>query len=142
VNTAIYSPSGAYAGIGFAIPIETVNWVVPELIKHGKITRPDLGVSFASERITWQLGVEGALLLEVEPGSAAEQAGLVGTKRLKNGTLVLGDIIQAIDGAAVDSPNDVFAKVLSYKVGERVTLSVLRGPKTIQVSVILEQSRS
>src|SRR5262249_54896516 len=76
VNTAIISPSGAYAGIGFAIPVDTVNQVVPQLIRSGvaKASRPDLGVTFVSEQQARSVGVrQGALILDVKPGSGAEQ---------------------------------------------------------------------
>lgn len=142
VNTAIFSPTGSNAGIGFAIPIETVNWVVPELITHGKLTRPDLGVSLASDRITRQLGIEGALVLEVERGSSAEKAGLVPTKRLRNGSLVLGDIIVGVESKEVLRANDVFARILSFKVGDSIRLKVYRNGKLIEVPVKLGLSRT
>src|SRR5207249_6639405 len=71
VNSAIYSPSGASAGIGFAIPVDTVNRIVPELIRYGKITRPGIGVQAAEDQIAQQLGVKGVLIVDVVAGSAA-----------------------------------------------------------------------
>jgi len=71
VTTAIYSPSGAYAGVGFAIPVDTVRWVVPELIQHGKIIRSGLALTPASDRVAQRLGLPGVLILEVKPGSSA-----------------------------------------------------------------------
>ncbi len=79
VNTAIYSPSGSSAGVGFAIPADTVNRVVPQLIKNGKIYRPSLGAEIDdqfSRTVTQRLGVEGALIFRVQPNSPAAQAGL------------------------------------------------------------------
>lgn len=96
INTAIYSPSSAYAGIGFAVPVDTVNRVVPQLIAGGKYIRPSLGVGIDADinrALTKQLGVEGVLLLKVEPGSAADAAGLRGTRIDQEGDIVPGDII-------------------------------------------------
>src|SRR5262249_43202181 len=107
VNTAIFSPSGAYAGIGFAIPVDTVQWVVPDLIQHGRVIRPSLGAQIASPQITRQLNVSGALILEVTPGGAAERAGLHPTTRNQRGALVLGDIIVAVDGEPVRDSGDL-----------------------------------
>src|SRR5205814_1306341 len=104
VNTAIFSPSGTYAGIGFAVPVDTVNRVVPELIARGKIVRPDMGVRLSdpiSEQVTRDMGVEGILIIGVEPGSPAEVAGLRGTRQLPDGSLQLGDVIEKIDGKQV-----------------------------------------
>jgi S1-C subfamily serine protease len=87
VNTAIYSPSGASAGIGFSIPVEVVKWVIPELMIHGKIMRPVLGVELARTEITNRLVEEdilplkGALVIDVTPGSGAQKAGIEPTRR-------------------------------------------------------------
>jgi len=138
VNTAIYSPSGASAGIGFAIPVDTVNRVVTELIRSGKVTRPGLGVQVADEQIAQRLNVSGVLIVDVARGSAAARAGFQPTRRDSNGRVRLGDIITAIDGKKVDSPNDLFLALEKYKVGETVNVSVLRNDKTVQLKVALE----
>jgi len=137
VNTAIYSPSGASAGIGFAVPVDVVNQVVPDLIRYGRLIRPGLGVMVASQQITGRLGIEGVLIVNVQPGSAAEQAGLRGTRQF-GGEIVLGDIIQAIDGEPVRSYDDLRNVLDNYKVGDVVELSVLRGDETITLPVTLE----
>ena len=98
VNTAIYSPSGASAGIGFAIPVDIVNRIVPELIRSGRIVRPGLGVQIADEQIAQRLGVNGVLVVDVAKGSAASKAGVQPTRRDAEGRLRLGDIITMIDG--------------------------------------------
>ncbi len=85
VNTAIFSPSGTYAGIGFAIPVDTVRWVVPELIEHGKIIRPGLALTLASDRIARRLELPGVLVLDVKRGSTAATAGLRPTRRTARG---------------------------------------------------------
>ena len=137
VNAAIYSPSGASAGIGFAIPVDTVNRIVPELIRYGKVTRPGLGVQLAEEQIAERLGVTGVLVVDVVPGSAAAKAGIQPTRRENSGRVRLGDVIVAIDGKKVESPNDLFLLLEKYKVGDVVNVSLLRDGKTVQTKLAL-----
>ncbi|HKV08993.1 MAG TPA: trypsin-like peptidase domain-containing protein, partial [Thermoanaerobaculia bacterium] len=103
INTAIYSPSGTYAGIGFAIPAHSVEWVVPDLIAYGRIRRPTLGIELAPEGAAQRLGIEGAVISRVEPGTGAARAGLRGLSRDRFGRYRLGDVIQTIDGQPVTS---------------------------------------
>ena len=138
VNAAIYSPSGASAGIGFAIPVDTVNRIVPELIRYGKITRPGIGVQAAEDQIAQQLGVKGVLVVDVVAGSAAAKAGIRPTKREASGRVRLGDVIVAVDGVKVGSPNDLFLALEKYKIGDAVNFSLLRDGKTVQTRVTLE----
>ncbi len=137
VNTAIYSPSGAYAGVGFAIPVDTVQWVVPDLIQHGRVMRPTLGVQLASTQVTRQLGIRGALILDVTPGSRAERAGLQPTRR-ERGRLVLGDVITAVDGESVDSAGAVLLVLEQREVGDTVKLTLTRGGREREVSITLQ----
>ncbi|MDX2000641.1 MAG: trypsin-like peptidase domain-containing protein [Thermoanaerobaculia bacterium] len=137
VNTAIYSPSGAYAGIGFAIPVDTVNWVVPELIQNGRVVRPSLGATFASARVAADLGVEGALVLGVVAGGAAERAGLRGTRRDVFGRLKLGDVIVQFGSEAVNSPDDVLLALERYRPGDRVLLGIQRDGRRQAAELIL-----
>ena len=138
VNTAIYSPSGASAGIGFAIPVDTVNRIVPELIRSGKITRPGLGIQTAEEQIAQRLGVNGVLVVDVSPGSAAAKAGLRPTRRDASGRVRLGDVITAVDAEKIQSPNDLFLTLEKYRVGDSVNITLLRDGKSIQTKIILE----
>ena len=138
VNTAIYSPSGASAGIGFAIPVDTVNRIVPELIRSGKIIRPGLGIQIADDQIAQRLGVTGLLVVDVARGSAAAKAGIQPTRRDAEGRLRLGDIITALDGKKVESPNDLYLLLEKYKIGEAVNISILRNGKTVETKVALE----
>ncbi|MCG6922955.1 MAG: trypsin-like peptidase domain-containing protein [Acidobacteria bacterium] len=143
VNTAIFSPSGASAGIGFAVPVDTVNRIVPELIRHGMVTRPVLGVYLdgqLSGAVTRRLGVQGALIRDVSPGGGAEEAGLRGTRRGQRG-IIPGDIIQEIDGKEVGSVGDLLGRLGSYRPGDTVTLTVWREGETRQVQVRLQQAR-
>jgi S1-C subfamily serine protease len=125
VNTSIYSPSGAYAGIGFAVPVDIVNEIVPQLIKHGKIIRPGLGVSLVDERVAKNLGIEGALILAVESGGPAEAAGLRPTRQFR-GEVVLGDIIVAVAGVKVQSYEDLRTAIEKFAVGAEISLTILR----------------
>jgi S1-C subfamily serine protease len=138
VNTAIYSPSGASAGIGFAIPVDTVNRIVPELIRSGKIVRPGLGIQIADDQIAQRLGVTGILVVDVARGGAAAKAGIQPTRRDAEGRLRLGDVITAVDGKKVESPNDLYLALEKYKVGDMVNVSMLRNGKTVQTKVMLE----
>jgi len=137
VNAAIYSPSGTSAGIGFAIPVDTVNRIVPELIRYGKVTRPGIGVQIAEEQLAERLGVTGVLVVDVVPGSAAARAGILPTRRESSGRVRLGDVIVAIDGIKVESPNDLFLLLERYKVGDVVNVSLLRDGKIVQTKVAL-----
>jgi S1-C subfamily serine protease len=141
VNTAIFSPSGVSAGIGFAIPVDTVNRLVPELIRSGKIIRPGLGVQLdeqINEQVTQRLGVKGVLVVDVVRGGAAAKAGIQPTRRDTEGRLRLGDIITAVDGKKVETPNDLFLMLEKYKVGDAVNLTLLRDGKSVQAKVNLE----
>src|SRR5262245_15193947 len=138
VNTAIYSPSGASVGIGFAIPVDTVNRIVPELIRSGKISRPGFGIQVADEQIAQRLGVNGVLVVDVLRGSAAARAGFQPTRRDASGRVRLGDVITAIDGKKVSSPNDLFLTLEKYKVGDAVNVTSSRDGSTVQTKMTLE----
>ena len=137
VNTAIYSPSGASSGIGFAVPVGEVNRVVPQIISKGKVLRPGLGVTLANRSLTGELGLEGVLVLKVLPGTSAEQAGLRGTTQVGDG-LELGDIILAVNGRKVTDYDSLRDEVERYQVGETVALTLLRDDATAEVNVRLE----
>jgi S1-C subfamily serine protease len=141
VNTAIYSPSGAYAGIGFAIPVDVVSWVVPELIAHGRIVRPELGVEFVSDQWASENGIEGALVLRPLPGSSAEDAGLRPTTRDRFDRIRLGDVIVALDGEPVASSNDVILLLERRRAGETVAATVDRNGRRQDLEIELGESR-
>ena len=137
VNTAIYSPSGASSGIGFAVPVGEVNRVVPQIISKGKLIRPGLGITLANRRLTEELGLEGVMVLQVQPGSSAEKAGLRGTTQAREG-LVLGDVIVAVNGKEVKDYDSLRDELERHEVGESVTLSLMRDASTVEVGVALE----
>jgi 2-alkenal reductase len=132
VNTAIFSPSGANAGIGFAIPIDVVNRVVPELIRNGRVPTPGIGILSADESIATQLGVHGVVIGDVVPGSPAAQAGLRGID-LQTGTV--GDIVVAANGTPVRRLSDLIGVLEQTGVGKLVTLTIQRGGGTISIEI-------
>ena len=141
VNTQIASPSGASAGIGFAIPVDTVNRIVPELIRHGQIQRPRLGVIIWPEHAARSLGVRGVLLREVNPGSSAERAGLRGTilDRM-GGKHQIGDLITKIDDRTVSNSDDLLDALVQYNVEDEVKVTYLRDGKERTTTVRLQAS--
>ncbi|MFI5379092.1 MAG: S1C family serine protease [Tepidisphaerales bacterium] len=136
VNTAIFSPTGSSAGIGFAIPVDTVQRIVPQLIKTGRVITPQLGVSFFDNRVTRQLRINGLLIRDVHPGTPAEAAGLRGTRRTAT-DYVPGDVIMAIDGRKLANTDDFVLAISRYKPGDKVTLTIQREGQTMQIPVQL-----
>ncbi len=137
VNTAIFSPSGAYAGIGFAIPAATVRWVVDDLIVHGRIMRPSLGIDIATGEMARRLRIDGALILNVHPGGAAERAGLRPTRRTPSGAVILGDVITAVGDDEVHSGHDLVLALEPHRNGEEVVFRVRRGREVLEIKVRL-----
>jgi S1-C subfamily serine protease len=141
ITTAIYSPSGASAGVGFAVPVDTVNRVVPQLITNGRYSQPGIGIQTderLSQLISQQLGVIGVAVLRVTNGSTAQQAGLRGIKLGRRDTIIPGDIILAIDGKEVDSAARFNARLDDHKAGEVVNLTVWRDGKKFELRVALQ----
>ena len=141
VNTAIFSPSGSYSGIGFAVPVDTVNRIVPQLIRQGAITRAGLGVRIGDDRVSRRLNLSGVLVIEVDKGSAAEAAGLRSTRVDAKGEVKLGDVIVAIDGERIETSNDLFNAMEKRTVGETVKVTVLRGETRLNMAVTLQAVR-
>ena len=141
VNTSIYSPSGASAGIGFAIPVDEVNRVVPRLIKDGRFIRPALGVSAAPEQLHRALKLpKGVALLRISPGSPAAKAGLQAFARARDGSLVQGDVITAVGEVAVADLDDMLSELERRQIGDTIRLTVWRGGRTRVLSVVLGSS--
>src|SRR6266496_4464561 len=132
VNTAIISPSGSNAGIGFAIPVDVVNRIVPELIRNGRVTPPGIGIVAASEAVATRLGVEGVVVVRTAPGSSAERAGLRG---IDPRTKKPGDIIVGINGKPVRGLADLIQELERVGVGKRVTVSVQREGREVPVEL-------
>jgi S1-C subfamily serine protease len=137
VNTAIYTPSGGSAGIGFAIPVHAVQAAVPDLIAHGRVQRATLGVELAPDTVLRQAGIEGALVFRVVPGSGADQAELRGTRRLQRGRWQLGDVIVGIGGTPVRSSADLLLALEERRGGETVEIELVRDGRRATARVVL-----
>lgn len=138
INTQIVSPSGAYAGIGFAVPVDTVNRIVPELIKHGKLIRPGLGVSLVPDAIAKRWGIKGVVIGKVTRGGAADRAGLKGARQTMMGQIQLGDVIVSVAGKPVATIDDLLDGMEAHKVGDEVSVEILRGNRREKLSVTLQ----
>jgi S1-C subfamily serine protease len=138
VNTAIYSPSGAYAGVGFAVPVDTVNRFIPQLIQHGKIIQPGLGIKALEDSQAREFGIEGVLVLSVEQRGAAARAGIQPTRYDNEGNVVLGDIIVSVDGQNIRTSDDLYRSLANRQVGDEVQVEVVRGGRRRTVKVTLQ----
>ncbi|MDD4102001.1 MAG: trypsin-like peptidase domain-containing protein [Kiritimatiellae bacterium] len=137
VNTAILSPSGAYAGIGFAVPADTVARVIPQLIEKGRITRAGLGVELLPDHVTARAGISGVALYAVYEQTPAARAGLEGIGISRLGALVFGDVITAVDTVPVRTVEDLRAILDPRQPGERITLTVVRAGVSREVNLTL-----
>ncbi|MCY4523814.1 MAG: trypsin-like peptidase domain-containing protein, partial [Halobacteriovoraceae bacterium] len=133
MNTLIYSKSGSSAGVGFAVPVDTIKRIVPQLIKHGRIIRPVLGVLIFDQRY---FNMEkGIVIKSTLSGGPAQKAGLKGTRRDRYGRLKLGDIILKIDNKKVNKLDDIYHVLEKYKVGDTVQVTFLRDKKIQKVKL-------
>jgi S1-C subfamily serine protease len=144
MNTAIYSPSGASAGIGFAVPIDTINRVATALIATGKYAPPTLGIEIdpdLNDLLSERLNVEGVFVLRVRPGGPAAVSGLRGARVERGNVVVPGDVIVSVAGKPVDSIAKLQARLDDFNPGDKVTLVLLRGEKRVSVEVTLAAGR-
>ncbi len=140
MNTAIYSPSGANAGIGFAVPVDTINRVVPELIRSGQYVRPTLGLQLdedTNRQLQRAFDTNGIVILGVKPGSPAASAGLQGVTPTRGGGVLIGDVITALDGKPVDNVGQFFARLDDYAGGGKLRLTISRKGRSQDVTVAL-----
>jgi len=138
INTAIYSPSGTNSGVGFAVPVDTVNRIVPQLIQTGRVEHVGLGVTIAKDAINRQLSDHGVVILGVLKGSAAEKAGLLPTRYDKNGKLRLGDVITSVNGHAIDNSMDLYRIIDTFKVGDTLEVTISRDGEEMKFSIALQ----
>lgn len=140
VNVAIYSPSGASAGIGFSIPVDTVNRVVPNLIENGRYLRLIVGISSndtVNEMLEEERAIKGLLILRVVEGSPADRAGLIPTV-VRSGDVLLGDVIRKVDGEEINKMGDLLDVLETKTLNQVVTLEVLRqGKEVVEIPVKL-----
>ena len=144
VNTAILSPGaeggggqGTFLGIGFAVPVDAVNRLVPQLITGGRVIRAGMGVQLAPDQTLERLGLQGALILAVVDGSPAARAGLRPTRRDDEGNILLGDLIIAVDGTPIHNGDDVTALLEDKGVGTQIRLRIRRTTGEVDVPVTL-----
>ena len=137
MNTMIYSQTGASAGIGFALPVDTIKRVVPQLIKYGKVIRPGLGVSLLQDQYARRANIEGIVVLEVVPNGPADRAGIKGLDRDRYGQLYIRDVITGIDDHKITSYDDLYNTLDSYRVGDTITVTVEREGKKRKVQLTL-----
>lgn len=137
INTAIYSQSGSSAGIGFAVPSNTVERVVEQIIKFGKVIQPGIGIQRLEDSIARYLGIEGVIIGKVAKDSPAAKAGLRGTQRSVYGEISLGDIIVGLDGKKVRNYDDLYNALEHKKAGESVDIKLIRNNKVMTKKVQL-----
>ena len=138
INTAIYSPTGSYAGIGFAVPVDTVNRIVPQLIEFGKVIKPGLGINIAPDSfVNGRLNKSGVLILNIIEEGGAEKAGLKPTTQSSNGRILLGDLIKEIDNKKVNDSSDLFRLLDAKSVGDKVKVTIERDGKEKKIDVTL-----
>ncbi len=137
VNTQIYSPSGASAGIGFSIPVDEVNWVVPDLINYGKVRRPVLGVSILPNQYAMQMDIDGAMIADVVKGGPAAKAGLKPIAQDNKGNFVPGDIIKSINDTNVANYNDLLLAIEKFEPGQKVKVAYERNGSINKIELVL-----
>ncbi len=144
VTTAIFSPSGAYAGVGFAVPADTVNRVVPRLIATGRYVRPTLGVRYdaqINQALVEQVGTAGVFVLAVDPGSPAANAGLRPARIGRNESIVIGDVIVSLDDRPIAKVDDLLDALDHRAPGDPARVTVQRGRERLQLELRLAAGR-
>lgn len=139
MNTAIFSPTGASAGVGFAVPANTINKVVTQIINYGKVIQPGLGIVRMDDSVARYLGIEGVIVGDTLRNGPARKAGLRGTKRNRLGEIILGDVIIAINGTKVTNYDDLYNVLEKYKIGDSVRIKYSRNGKTKELTLKLAQ---
>jgi S1-C subfamily serine protease len=141
VNAQIASPSGASAGIGFAIPVDEVNRVVPRLIRDGRVVRPALGIVALPDTVNEALKLpKGVGIVQLTSGGPAAKAGLQPFKRADDGGIVQGDVITAINERPVANLDDMLTQLENHQPGDSVTLTLWRAGKTRKQTLVLATS--
>jgi S1-C subfamily serine protease len=145
INSQILSPSGASAGVGFAIPINIAKRIVPQLIENGVVRRPRLGVvTRAVKDLKDQVRLpvtDGLIILQVAPGSAASAAGIRGLVQTDDGDVELGDIITSVDGQAVNTQDDLYRALDKRQIGDTIQVEVFRNNRRVTLPVRLTESQ-
>lgn len=138
MNTLIYSSSGASNGVGFAVPVNDIKRIANQIINQGRVVQPGLGIQLLDSGISQRNSLHGVVIGKVVPGSPAAKAGLRGTRRNVRGMMHLGDIIIALNGKPVKDYDDLYNLMDDMKVGQTVTVTILRDKKkqTVKIKTI------
>jgi S1-C subfamily serine protease len=142
INAMIFNGAGAQssAGLGFAIPVDIVKTIVPQLIKYGKVIRPGLGIAILEEYYASRFGLrEGVMIKIVDPKGPAAKAGLRGIRSDRRGEYFIGDVIIGIDSTPIKNFDDLYSTLDKYKIGDRIKLKYQRENKERVVEIILTQ---
>jgi S1-C subfamily serine protease len=142
LNTAIVSPSGTSAGIGFAVPVQTVRQVVPEIIRYGHVRRAGFGIALVPDWFARRYGIHGVVVRNVPRGSAGDRAGIEGMQVDRWGNVrQMGDVIVCIEGKPIETYNDMFQALDKHQAGDRVRIRVSRDGRERDVDVVLQELR-
>ena len=139
VNTSIISPSGANAGIGFAIPVNTVKLIVPQLIQHGRLYRPVLGIEPVPDNWSKRNGINGVGIMAVQEGLPADRAGMVGIREDWRGYIHLGDVIIAINDEPVSNEDTLLGLLEQHSPGDEVKVTTIRDEEIVHYNLTLDE---
>ena len=138
MNTAIFSKSGSSAGIGFAVPANTIRRIVSQLIQFGRVVQPGLGISILDPSISMRLGVrKGVVVKDAIIGTPAENVGIRGTNMDRYGRVQLGDIIVMVDDYETNDFDDLYNALEKKKIGDSVIVTLIRGQKQMRIELKL-----
>ena len=138
VNMAIISPSGAFAGIGFSVPVDTVRRLIPQMIKYGEPIRPGIGIQILPDRLARRYGLDGVVIKEVYEGWPADEAGLEPIQVTRR-NMVVRDIIVAVNGRKVASSNDLLDAFETAGAGAEISLTLKNQGELREVRVRLKE---
>ena len=140
MNTVIFSTSGSSAGLGFAVPVDTIKQIVPQLIQHGKVIRPGLGIGIVPDSMKSRLTgkTQGLIISYIDEKGSAAKAGLKGMTQDQFGRVFIGDIILAVDGKDVNSLDDIYQVLETKKIGDQVDVKYRREGKTLTTKITLQ----
>jgi S1-C subfamily serine protease len=127
------------SGSGFAVPVDIVKGIIPQLIQYGKVIRPGLGISVVDDSIARRLGIEGVIIRSVSPGSAADKAGLKRISRNRRGQFILGDVIVGIKGMSIENYDELAYALEQCQIGEVVAVEYARSGEKRKTQVRLQQ---
>jgi S1-C subfamily serine protease len=137
MNTMIFSKSGSSAGIGFAVPVTTIRRIVPQLVRHGKVERAGMGITFLDDAVAARAGIKGVIITGVMRGSPAARAGIVPLRQTPGGGIVMGDVLVGVDEATIESYDDLYNALERYNAGDKVTVKVLREGGVVHLPIEL-----